>query len=95
MDPARPDRIGPDIARPPRALCDRLALIGTATASSELSRVFGELEVHADGPELASGVRRPGPPDVGDAIDHCCSVRRAPGTVGALPASTPLVARRR
>lgn len=50
MDIAGLDRSGPDIRRPDRALCDRLALIGTATASSELSRVFGLRSVHIEGP---------------------------------------------
>lgn len=40
----------PDIVRPDRTLCDRLAAIGTATASSELSRVFGIRNVHIQGP---------------------------------------------
>ena len=38
------------IPRPDRALCDRLAAIGTATASSELSRLFGLRNVHIEGP---------------------------------------------
>lgn len=39
-----------DIARPPRALCDTLAAIGTATASSELS-LMGIRDPHIRGPQ--------------------------------------------
>ncbi len=39
-----------DIARPPRALCDALAAIGTATLSSELAQKFGIRDVHIKGP---------------------------------------------
>ncbi|QQA43520.1 ribonuclease activity regulator RraA [Pelagovum pacificum] len=39
------------IERPSRALCDRLAEIGSATASSELNRVFGIRSVHIEGPQ--------------------------------------------
>ena len=40
----------PTIVRPDAALCDRLAAIGSATASSELNRVFGIGNVHIEGP---------------------------------------------
>jgi len=39
-----------EIIRPDRALCDRLAAIGSATASSELNRIFGLRNVHIQGP---------------------------------------------
>ena len=39
-----------EITRPDRALCDRLATIGSATASSELNRIFGLRSVHIQGP---------------------------------------------
>ncbi|HWJ73799.1 MAG TPA: ribonuclease activity regulator RraA [Kaistia sp.] len=39
-----------NISRPPRALCDALAKIGSATLSSELAQKFGLRDVHMKGP---------------------------------------------
>ena len=51
-----------DITRPERSLCDRLAAIGTATAASELSRLFGLRNVHIQGPTpLVPGRSAAGP----------------------------------
>ena len=41
----------PEIVRPSAELCDRLAAIGSATASSELNRVFGLANVQIEGPQ--------------------------------------------
>ena len=41
----------PDITRPDSGICDRLAAIGSATASSELNRLFGLYNVHIEGPK--------------------------------------------
>ena len=50
-----------DIVRPPRHLCDALAAIGTATASSELS-LMGIRDPHIHGPQpLRSGFSVAGP----------------------------------
>lgn len=50
-----------DIARPPRALCDALAAIGTATASSELS-LMGIRDAQIRGPQaLLTGKSVAGP----------------------------------
>ncbi|HEY1781501.1 MAG TPA: ribonuclease activity regulator RraA [Roseiarcus sp.] len=51
-----------DISRPPRALADGLAKIGTATLSSELSRQLGIRDTHIRGPRpLVKGRTIAGP----------------------------------
>src|SRR4051794_10153388 len=51
-----------DITRPPRALVDSLAAIGTATLASELNRTFGIRNPHIRGPRpLHAGRTAAGP----------------------------------
>ena len=60
-----------DITRPPRALCDALAEIGTATASSELS-LMGIRDAHVRGPRPL----REGRSVAGPALTLQCMPRR-------------------
>jgi regulator of RNase E activity RraA len=60
-----------DIVRPPRALCDALALIGSATASSELS-LMGIRDPHIRGPVAL----KPGRSVAGPALTLQCMPKR-------------------